>query len=163
MMYGLCSIVSVPDPCVSVVNIFPLYARDGSKVRWRLDVIYDGIKIDTQWEVNRFFRIYLIMRRFFDRVWLGSISLGLDLVSDLVFDILLSRSRYLTFSDSLSLYPSTTLCIHASDTTPPRCKPLEQCINHLQLSKFLHANSLQTRPVGAFPEQLLLARGQWST
>ena len=39
---------------------------------------------EAQWEVYRFFRIYLISRRFFDHVRLGSISHGLDLVSDLV-------------------------------------------------------------------------------
>ena len=43
---------------------------------------------------------------------------------------------------------------------PPRRKPLEQRIQHLQLSEFLRANGVQTRPVEAFPEQMLSSRGQ---
>ena len=42
------------------------------------------IRAQAQWEVYRFVRIYLISRRFFDHARLRSISLGLDLVSDLV-------------------------------------------------------------------------------
>ena len=72
--------------------------------------------------------------------------------------------RYLDLNNvnPLSLCLST-LCIRASDTMPPRRKPLEQCINHLCLSAFLRANGYQVSPVGVFPEQLLSARGQQAT
>ena len=137
---------------------------------------YQVMEVQAQWEVYRFFRIYLISRRFFDHVRLGSISLGLDLVSDLVSMLLyldLVNTRILTESLSTS---TLRLCIYASiswlawlsvrshylwsDIMPPRRKPLEQRIQHLQLSEFLGANGVQTRPVGAFPERMLSSRGQ---
>ena len=68
---------------------------------------------------------------FFDRVRLGPILLGLNLVSDL-----LSIHCYLDLNNNLrvSVYALSTLCLPAlSDTMPPRRKPLEQRINHVTL------------------------------
>ena len=72
------------------------------------------IVLEAQWEVYRSFRIYLISRRLFDRVRLGSNSLGFDLVSDLVSMLLyldLVNTRILTESLSTSML---RLCIYAS-------------------------------------------------
>ena len=66
---------------------------------------------DSQWKVYRSFRIYLISRRFFDCVRLGSNLLGFDLVSDLVSMLLyldLVNTRILTESLSTS---TLRLCI----------------------------------------------------
>ena len=63
--------------------------------------------MQAQWEVYRSFQIYLISRRFFDRVRLGSNSLGFELVSDLV-----SMLLYLDLVNTRILQYSLSLCLH---------------------------------------------------
>ena len=46
MMCRLCAIINVPDPCISVINILSLCARDESEVGWKANEIHDGVKIN---------------------------------------------------------------------------------------------------------------------
>ena len=55
----------------------------GIRVSSRTWTCHRALRTEAQWEVVRFFWIYLIMCIFFYHVWLRSILLGLDLVSNL--------------------------------------------------------------------------------